>query len=136
MENETPTKVVVVYKAVSPNGEVLYVGSSIDVERRLNEHKGACLWDRPPNKIEIIRCENRSAALKLERELIENEKPKFNVQGKHHKQQAIKAQVCFKATLRDRTNFMYACESHGLNPWGVLREAMKMATAMIERGEW
>lgn len=47
-----------VYKFIGKNNEVLYVGQTIDMDRRMTEHKGR-IWDIEKERIEYAQCNNR-----------------------------------------------------------------------------
>ena len=46
-----------VYKFLDKDGNALYVGQTIDMDRRMSEHKGK-IWDQEKDHIEFARCEN------------------------------------------------------------------------------
>jgi predicted GIY-YIG superfamily endonuclease len=66
------------YRHFDEQGELLYVGVSLHVIRRLIEHR-ASEWSQDIARIEIEYHPSRKAALKAETAAIAKERPKFNV---------------------------------------------------------
>ena len=48
-----------VYKFIGKNNETLYVGQTIDMDRRMMEHKGR-IWDDEKDHIEYAKCNNQT----------------------------------------------------------------------------
>ncbi len=66
-----------VYKFIGKNNEVLYVGQTIDVDRRMQEHKGK-IWDLEKDHIEYARCENMADMCLYEMYYINKLHAKYN----------------------------------------------------------
>ena len=47
-----------VYKFIGKEGDVLYVGQTVDIDRRMSEHKGR-QWDIEKDHIEYAMCKNQ-----------------------------------------------------------------------------
>lgn len=68
-----------VYKAFDGFGTLLYVGCSLDIFKRLQEHKHYAAWYPLATAIEVTRYPNRAAALAEEARTIAEDGPEFNV---------------------------------------------------------
>lgn len=69
-----------VYKHFDANGQLLYIGVSLNHLARLAQHSDTSHWFNDIARIEVIACETRAAALAKERSLIRAERPKHNKQ--------------------------------------------------------
>ena len=76
---ERASKPTWVYVLTGERDEVIYVGISIDYERRLKEHSKRKTWWHEVRHISLTWCEDRTFAEKLEVCLIEDHLPKYNV---------------------------------------------------------
>jgi excisionase family DNA binding protein len=70
------------YRHFNRDGELLYVGISLNALGRLEQHGVVSLWFDEIHRVEIETFASRSAALAAEREAIKSEKPRHNVQHK------------------------------------------------------
>lgn len=68
-----------VYRFYAADDELLYVGQSARLPRRLSQHRREKDWWREVVRIELDRCESKAEALRLERDLIERRHPPYNV---------------------------------------------------------
>ena len=68
-----------VYKAFDSCGALLYVGCSVNVFKRLREHKHYALWLLHTERIDVVQYANRSEALAEEARCIRFDHPTFNV---------------------------------------------------------
>lgn len=66
-----------VYKFIGKDGDVLYVGQTVDVDRRMQEHKGR-QWDIEKDHIEYARCENMADMCLYEMYYINKLHAKYN----------------------------------------------------------
>jgi predicted GIY-YIG superfamily endonuclease len=66
------------YRYYSEDGELLYVGISINPILRLQQHQQAS-WCEQVSHIDIERFESRAEALQAEAEAIRNESPAYNI---------------------------------------------------------
>lgn len=66
-----------VYKYLGKNNEVLYVGQTIDLDRRFNEHKGK-QWDIEKEKIVFAKCNSLADMNIYEMYYINKLKAKYN----------------------------------------------------------
>ena len=66
-----------VYKFVDKEGQALYVGQTVDVDRRMQEHKGR-IWDLEKDHIEYARCENMADMCLYEMYYINKLHAKYN----------------------------------------------------------
>lgn len=66
-----------VYKYIDVNNNLLYVGQTIDLDRRFNEHKGR-EWDLKKEKILFAKCNSISDMNIYEMYYINKLKPKYN----------------------------------------------------------
>lgn len=71
----------VLYRHFDADGVLLYVGVSVKVLTRVNQHRGSD-WFKRIAKITLEHHESRKSALDAERLAISNEGPLFNRQGK------------------------------------------------------
>lgn len=74
---KSPTQL---YRHFNAENELLYVGISINAPNRQSQHKHASRWFKEVTRIEIESYEYREQALQIERNAIETEKPKYNIQ--------------------------------------------------------
>jgi S-DNA-T family DNA segregation ATPase FtsK/SpoIIIE len=71
---------VAVYRWVSHDEEVLYIGISSDPERRLGQHISDKPWVEEAARVELVEwCDSREDALILEEDLIRSEQPRYNI---------------------------------------------------------
>lgn len=68
-----------VYRVHDQWGKLLYVGSSINVFKRMQEHQAYAEWWPYASTGTVTRYENRRMARKVEALAIRDEKPMFNV---------------------------------------------------------
>lgn len=73
------TKQNYLYRHFDSEGNLLYVGISINPFKRLNEHKQASSWFDKVKNLTIERFESRDQALIAETDAILNEKPIYNI---------------------------------------------------------
>lgn len=71
-------KKTALYRHYNDQGELLYVGISLNPIRRVQQHENSAWWDEI-TRIEIERYENRRLALEAETAAIASEKPVHNV---------------------------------------------------------
>lgn len=74
-----------VYKVHDGFGSLLYVGCTINVFKRLHEHKQYARWYPEAASIEVKRYENRVGALAEEARCIVEDDPEFNVTRERQK---------------------------------------------------
>jgi predicted GIY-YIG superfamily endonuclease len=70
-----------VYRALDAEGRLLYVGCSMNVERRMAEHKAWGEWTHRVARLKLAGPYNYSTARRMEREAIQSEDPLFNAQA-------------------------------------------------------
>lgn len=71
-----------VYELFDADGRPLYVGQTVDVERRVRAHR--CKeWGQQISRVESTAYPNRLEALEREKDLIRQERPKFNREYNH-----------------------------------------------------
>lgn len=75
-------KVVYLYRHFNSKNDLLYVGISINVLRRLLQHKSSSNWFDIITYVTITRFNSHTEAIKAERKAIINENPKYNKAGK------------------------------------------------------
>lgn len=69
------------YRHFGNQGELLYVGVSLNTLGRLAQHKCTAIWFKEIKKVEIEQFENREDALKAEQCAILKEHPIYNIRG-------------------------------------------------------
>jgi predicted GIY-YIG superfamily endonuclease len=92
------------YRFYSGSGELLYIGITNRIPRRLNEHSDEKPWYHEVARITVEHLPDRRTALRAETHAIKNERPKFNIQ---HNQRVYRTQVqdgSGKWTFRGRTS--------------------------------
>lgn len=67
-----------VYAVDDAHGNLLYVGQTTDLNRRLQEHARLAVWWQFADSVETFSRPTREAAQSLERELIRGCKPSYN----------------------------------------------------------
>ena len=67
-----------VYAAYDAQGDLLYVGASVDVKRRLLQHASQSAWGREVCEVLFRRLPNKKAAIAFETRAIQLLKPKHN----------------------------------------------------------
>ncbi|OOB91210.1 hypothetical protein [Rathayibacter sp. VKM Ac-2630] len=69
-----------VYKAFDADGRFLYVGLSVDVFRRLQQHRREyAAWEPDAVRVEVAQYENRASAHFEEARCIREDSPAYNV---------------------------------------------------------
>ncbi len=66
-----------VYKFLDKDGNALYVGQTIDMDRRMSEHKGR-IWDLEKDKIMFAKCNNQADMCLYEMYYINKLHAKYN----------------------------------------------------------
>lgn len=69
------------YRHFDASGPLLYIGVSLSVMRRLEQHKDCSSWFKTISNITIESFPTRNDALKAERSAILKEKPLYNIMG-------------------------------------------------------
>jgi len=67
------------YRHFNGDGELLYVGISLNALNRLGQHKEHSHWFETISRVHIEKYETRESALEAETLAIRNEKPKYNI---------------------------------------------------------
>ena len=67
-----------VYRAYL-GGDLIYIGISVNVFKRLSEHKKYARWYWEADRLEVVRRPNRSAARAEEARVIAESAPRYNV---------------------------------------------------------
>lgn len=70
-----------VYRLYDRTGALLYVGISLSVAERMQQHRNGKRWWPQVARIEITHCSSREAALFHEFVTIQQLQPRYNVQG-------------------------------------------------------
>lgn len=70
----------VVYLAYGRHDELLYVGLSLRFSERVSQHKDDKSWFRDIDRVRLLHCDSREHAHELERRLIQEREPLYNVQ--------------------------------------------------------
>ena len=73
-----------VYRYLNNEGEIIYVGSTIDIHKRNTEHKCTDEWFGEVAEINLIETKTRTDALALESHYIALWKPKYNKKQKDY----------------------------------------------------
>jgi hypothetical protein len=81
IEGEEPTTTIV-YRHFDSEGQLLYVGISLNAVARLADHRQTSHWFDGIARIDLQRFPSRQAALAAERRAIRKEKPLFNIVGR------------------------------------------------------
>lgn len=68
-----------VYKAYDTDGQLLYVGVSVNVFKRLREHKQYAAWMPHSARVDVVQYLNRNAARAEEARCIREDGPLYNV---------------------------------------------------------
>lgn len=71
----------VVYEAVGPRGQIMYVGASQNFHERMKGHKDDSQWWGTLDHFRVTPCRDRVEALEYESTLIARHQPPFNVKG-------------------------------------------------------
>jgi predicted GIY-YIG superfamily endonuclease len=75
---EDSPKLVAVYKLFNSNGELIYVGKSVDLRERFSQHKNNSSWWGEVAEKTALYFDTEWEALAVEAELIQKESPKYN----------------------------------------------------------
>lgn len=90
---------VSLYRHFAGDGQLLYVGVSLNAIRRLVEHREASGWFGGVRRVEIEVFASREEVLRAERAAIKRERPQYNVQHRESdpppkkKRQVLQAEV-------------------------------------------
>jgi predicted GIY-YIG superfamily endonuclease len=76
-----PNAETALYRHYDEDGRLLYVGISLDVLKRIQQHRGSS-WSRDITYIAIEGYASREAAEAAERVAIETERPLYNIAGR------------------------------------------------------
>lgn len=68
------------YRLLGEGGELLYVGISLNVAKRMSEHRKDKSWWDEVTDIKRTQYSSKHEALKAERQAIKRDRPKYNVQ--------------------------------------------------------
>ena len=67
------------YRHFDKDGQLLYVGISLSAIQRLAQHREASSWFNEITKVTIEHYETREEVVRVERETIQRENPKYNI---------------------------------------------------------
>jgi predicted GIY-YIG superfamily endonuclease len=81
MKRRDPNAETALYRHYDEDGRLLYVGISLDVLKRIQQHRGSS-WSRDITYIAIEGYASREAAEAAERVAIETERPLYNIAGR------------------------------------------------------
>ncbi len=70
-----------VYELYDRDGTLLYVGISLNLAQRMEQHRGAKRWWQNVKRIEVRHCSSRAHALFWEYVTIQTRRPRYNIQG-------------------------------------------------------
>lgn len=70
------------YRHFSSDGTLLYIGISNLEKRRRLQHKSEDKWFKEIARVEVVDFPSREEAKKAERESIERERPKYNIESR------------------------------------------------------
>lgn len=87
------------YRHRNEAGDLLYVGVSSRISRRVKEHSQHSPWWLDIARIDLQHFPDREAVLEAERNAIKNEKPKYNI---HHKTSIIPEQKAAVEIAKER----------------------------------
>ncbi len=68
------------YKAFSLNEDLLYVGITNNPRKRFEAHRRDSVWWSAHSRMDLIEIGTKEQAIKTEREIIQQERPLFNIQ--------------------------------------------------------
>lgn len=71
-----------VYRHYAPDGALLYIGSTVDLQDRESYHSIYSPWFVPGVRIEAVICGSLPIAREVEREAIKAEFPRWNITGR------------------------------------------------------
>lgn len=77
-ENMTLTSV---YRMYDSDGELLYVGMTMDLAERTRKHKAAAPWWKFVARVDVEHFDSRERAAAAERAAIDGEAPMYNLDG-------------------------------------------------------
>jgi len=66
------------YRFLSPAGEILYIGQSVNLKRRMSQHKSKSDFHNKENTLEIYGCISEIDMMVYESLLINHYQPKYN----------------------------------------------------------
>lgn len=75
------------YRYFDKDGNLLYVGISINAMLRLSQHRCTSSWYQEADKVKIEKFERRSDAIKAERKAIRDESPAHNIRHQKNAQE-------------------------------------------------
>jgi excisionase family DNA binding protein len=103
------------YRHYNTDGELLYVGISLNAFARLVGHRDHSTWFADISRVELEAFETKEAALEAEKIAIQKERPTFNVQ--HNPVASLKSgEVTPIGQHRLLVSIKYACAHYGCSP--------------------
>ena len=110
------------YRHYDENGDLLYVGVSLNAVARLLGHRDSSHWFSKIKHVRIQTFKNRENALLAETKAIAKEKPKFNIRKKltvaqllRSEQSAEQDRWCSAHPEDNRMTTQEFCRRHGIN---------------------
>ena len=73
------------YRHFDAQGRLLYIGISLSAVTRLMGHRAGSQWFRKIARVEIQTFPSRAIALQMEREAIQKEHPRYNIEHTYRK---------------------------------------------------
>jgi len=103
MQEQLHAKPTQLYRHFDAEGQLLYVGISLQSMKRLAEHKNNSDWFDEITRVDIEHFSDRNAAMDAERKAVQEEKPKYNKrlrkhipEPQNHKLEAAKEDIVFR----------------------------------------
>jgi excinuclease UvrABC nuclease subunit len=110
---------IVVYRLLDHAGDLLYVGQTGDLLRRLRAHRREKEWWSEVRDVQTTPAESKDAAVEAERVAIQTEGPRYNLQLLPGYRMVVKS---FRVPEPAWAAVVARAEREGLNPTEVVRE--------------
>ena len=120
-----------VYRLRNVDGELLYVGCSGNLSRRLGQHKQLKAWWSEVVQLEITKYPGKAVAREVELQAIHEESPKYNVRGRP---QPRLHRTCVALRGDQKAWLVAEAKKQGRSVGGLLRQIIEARRkAAIER---
>ena len=120
------------YRCFSKEGELLYAGITINIGRRVSDHKQHVEWMGKVHEIKLEYFETRQEALDAEAKCIAEEKPMLSIASRSGGRPKLKSRT-FSVSDEERDEIGTAAEILGFGARGKGRAIVYLARAYIAK---
>lgn len=108
-----------VYSIYNSSDDLLYIGATVNLRRRMQQHRASQPWSDQIHRVEIEECPSLRHAHEREKELIKQRKPLYNVVNNLGTDEMVPVFLRVPTSLRKQMRVQAAYEDRSMNRVGV-----------------